>query len=178
MLRATTTVLLVGYCLAGGTRAEDVPALPPEPIPEPLVHPLATAGDWGPAYAEPLPYRSTELAADPNWGDYSPSRGYLHYDLPSAHYGLWHRPTSFGRGPGERCAPALWNPKGYGNLFAPSSASHRMDYVPYVLHDPASDEGPAYHPETVEYCCGSSLLGCCRCRTGSWLTKMFRRDCH
>ena len=167
MLRATTTVLLLGCCLAGRARAADVPGLPPEPGPD--VHPLATPGDWGPSgYAEPLPFRSSELAADPNWGDHSPSRGYLHYDLPSAHYGLWHRPTSFGRGPGERCAPALWNPKGYGNLFAPSSASHRMDYVPYVLHDAASDEGPAYHPETVEYCCGSRcLLGGRLCRTGA-----------
>lgn len=190
MLRATTISLLATVSsFAGPLLADD---LPPGPAGGPAtldghggfddggydVHPLATPGDYGPGpgYAAPLPYRSSELAVDPHCGDYSPSRGYLHYDCPSQHYGLWHRPSSFGRGPGERCAPQMWNPRGYGNLFAESSEPYRMDYTPYVLHDPCSKEGPAYHPTVREYCCCSPLLlGSCRTRTCCWLTRLFCR---
>lgn len=128
-----------------------------------------TTTDWAPVHEHPLlgsvpPFRTTILAAEPTDGGMRPSRGYAHYDLPSRHYGIWFRPTSYGRQCAERCRPAEFNPRGYGRLFARSSLCYRMDYDPYVLPDERNAYGPAYMADPVPYECDQCRLFGRRCR--------------
>ena len=53
-------------------------------------------------------------------------------------------------------SPTPFKPRGYGNLFARPSTSHRMDYSRPYLIDPYSEYGPSYYVRQPDPNC------CCR----------------
>jgi hypothetical protein len=87
----------------------------------------------------------------PEW---AATHGYPNYDLPSRHFDIWFRSQAWGLTKRERCAiPDPWRPRGFGNLFARPSTSHRMDYHRYVLADPLSGYGPSYYQRLPDQRC-------------------------
>jgi len=87
------------------------------------------------------PYGRHPHIATPN----DPAYGHPHYDCPSRYHGIWYRPRSFGLGSRQRCRPALFRPRGYGNLFNRPCTAYRLDYQAYTLQKPDSRFGPAYY---------------------------------
>ncbi len=153
MLRSITLAVLLGALTSATGLADDgAPISDDEP-------PRAEApSGWSPVREHPLlgsvpPFRTTALAAEPTDGGPQPSRGYPHYELPSRHYGIWFRPSSFGRQAPQRCTPACFNPRGYGRLFARSCVGYRMDYEPFALPSEANAYGPAYLADPDPYKC-------------------------
>lgn len=85
----------------------------------------------------------------------APTHGYPNYDVPDRHFDIWFRPQFWGVTKRERCAiPDPWRPRGFGNLFARPSTSHRMDYHRYVLVDALTGYGPSYYlRQPDQRCC-------------------------
>lgn len=146
--------------------ADDVPpSLPPLPggpagsLPEKAdgrKQPPAATPVHPPEKAPPQipPFRNSEFGAYPHFGTPEDGgAGYRHYDDPAYRYDIWYRPHAFGWGIPERCAPAPFRPRGYGNLFAEPSTCYRMDYNRYVLKNHRTDYGPSYYRRSPDQRC-------------------------
>jgi hypothetical protein len=94
----------------------------------------------------------------PEW---AATHGYPNYDHPDHHFGIWFRSQAWGLTKTERCAiPNPWRPRGFGNLFARPSTSHRMDYNRPYLIDPYSSYGPSYYVRQPDpRCCVRTVDG-------------------
>ncbi len=89
------------------------------------------------------------------------THGYPNYDHPDHHFGIWFRSQAWGLTKRERCAfPEPFRPRGYGNLFARPTTSHRMDYSRPVLADEGSQYGPSYYVRQPDpRCCARDCDG-------------------
>ena len=162
VLFAATSLVFFGQ---GGTlTAEDraVQPLPPLPDGSPAEkpadkkHPAAADDAHPPEKAPPdvAPFRNSEFGSFAHFGTPEDGgEGYRHYDDPAYRYDIWYRPRGFGWGIAERCAPAPFRPRGYGNLFAEPSTCYRMDYNRYVLRNHRTDYGPSYYRRSADQRC-------------------------
>jgi len=154
--------------------AEDIDGFVLQPIPPQPADPEASAPSdvpktadskmdamdpprlWEKKPTEPTapPFRDTEFGSHPHFGQpHDGGRGYRHYSLPAYRYDIWYRPRGFGMGIAERCSPAPFRPKGYGNLFNEPSTCYRMDYSRYALKNYATDYGPSYYRRQPDQRC-------------------------
>ena len=85
-------------------------------------------------------YRRSPDLGGPNSAGY----GFKHFALPFQNYALWHRPKAATLTKYQRCAPASFRPRGFGQLFAEPCDSFRMEYTPYVMREYNSQYGPSY----------------------------------
>ena len=131
LMRWIGVFLLVPF-LSQVTQGQVAPP-PPNPVPDGVFD----------APADPEEFLGMPCRQFPHSGN-ACSVGFPHYDLPQEHYGVWYRPRAMGLQRPQRCAPDDWNPRGFGNLFARPCASHRMEYMPYLLTSNRSVYGPAY----------------------------------
>lgn len=103
--------------------------------------------------------------AESHFGHGGISSGAEHYELPSHHYTTWYRPKAHESGKADRCRPADWRPRGFGNLFY-RRQGYRMDYAAYRLADPRTPYGPAYYPTGADENCdcheGKECKSCCK----------------
>ena len=90
------------------------------------------------------------------------SGGFHHFDARTVDHGVYYRPFHTSLTPAVRCAPESWGPRGMGNLWNPTCATRRMDYLPYRLRTTETEYGPAYYRRIPEYDCPN---GCDACRT-------------
>ncbi len=74
----------------------------------------------------------------------SAGNGYHHFSMPFDKYTTWYRPRAATLTQYQRCAPAPFRPRGFGNLFARPCDGYRMEYEPYTLEDSPSKYGPSY----------------------------------
>ncbi len=95
--------------------------------------------------------------------EFAPTHGYPNYDLPNRFFGLWFLPKAWGLTKRERCSLAdPFKPRGYGNLFARPSTSHRMDYRRPYIFDSYTTYGPSYYVRQPDpNCCARSIGGHC-----------------
>lgn len=89
-----------------------------------------------------------------------------HYEAPTRLYSFWSRVHPFRIFPFDRCRPAPWRPKGFGNLFVdPPFEPFRQDYTPFALKSPDTQYGPSYYlregTQYVPHCCHNGVLGEC-----------------
>lgn len=87
----------------------------------------------------------------------SAGAGFSHFPMPMDRYTNWYRPKAATLTQYQRCQPASFRPRGFGNLFARPCDGFRMDYQPYMLSDGMSNYGPAYparmpDPRCPEHC--------------------------
>lgn len=161
--------MIAGICAAPAALAVEFPQpkVPPTPNgkqtapagqPAPKKYPISPGLVEPPKVPKPLPqvqpFSRSPLGATPDLGDANDGGiGYRHYDYPGYRYGVWYRPHRFGWGIAERCAPAPFRPRGYGNLFNEPSTCYRMDYNRYVLKNHRTDYGPAYYFRSIDQRC-------------------------
>ena len=74
----------------------------------------------------------------------SAAYGFKHFPAPMNVFNTWYRPKAATTSRAARCAPDVFRPRGYGNLFARHCDPFRMEYTPYMLRDQASKYGPSY----------------------------------
>lgn len=136
----------------------------------------------GPYLGPSTAFRASPFADSPHPGQPGfPSGGFPHFEFDNRHYGHWYRPTAFGLGPYERCQPAPWRPRGYGNLGNRPCTAYRMDYAPFILDDSTSRFGPGYYRRQADERCTCGCCGyCCeRLARGpscpSWMPKSITR---
>lgn len=104
-----------------------------------------------------------QIRATPDLGaPGSAGNGYHHFSMPFDRYTSWYRPRAATLTSNERCAPALFRPRGYGNLFNRPCDGYRMEYEPYTLGDGPSKYGPSYIAQLPDARCN----GCCLHRDG------------
>lgn len=74
----------------------------------------------------------------------SAGSGFHHFPLPFDKYTTWYRPRAASLTQYQRCEPAPFRPRGFGNLFARPCDGFRMEYEPYSMGDENSKYGPSY----------------------------------
>jgi len=89
----------------------------------------------------------------------SSGNGFHHFSMPFDKYTTWYRPRAATLTQYERCAPAPFRPRGFGNLFARPGDGYRMEYEPYLLGDAPSKYGPSYFARMPDPRCND----CCHC---------------
>ncbi len=151
-----------------------------------------TSPDLPRGYALPMPSgpRSVPTGMDeirqyPYPGpEFAPTHGYPNYDLPNRFFGVWFLPRFWGLTKWERCAQAApFKPRGFGNLFARPSTSHRMDYRRPYIFDSYTEYGPSYYVRQPDpNCCARTIPGACyNCRfqvkDHCQVTNCFRSNC-
>ncbi|MBC7965581.1 MAG: hypothetical protein H7Z17_06590 [Fuerstia sp.] len=90
----------------------------------------------------------------------SAGNGYHHFSMPFDKYTSWYRPRAATLTQYQRCAPAPFRPRGFGNLFARPCDGYRMEYEPYTLEDLPSKYGPSYVARMPDPSCTDS----CHCQ--------------
>ena len=74
-----------------------------------------------------------QFRREPDLGSgHSPSYGYKHFPNPLHMFGSWYRPRASTLTATQRCVPAAFRPRGFGQLFARPCDSFRMEYSPYT----------------------------------------------
>lgn len=95
----------------------------------------------------------------------SAGNGFHHFSMPFDKYTSWYRPRAATLTKYQRCAPAPFRPRGFGNLFARPCDGYRMEYEPYTLQDAPSKYGPSYiarmpDPRCNDCCHGQDECEC------------------
>ncbi|MCP4788417.1 MAG: hypothetical protein GY903_03715 [Fuerstiella sp.] len=70
--------------------------------------------------------------------------GFKHFPSPMPTYTTWYRPKTTTLTRCVRCAPDVFRPRGFGNLFTRPCDPFRMEYNAYTLKNEPSKYGPAY----------------------------------
>ena len=94
----------------------------------------------------------------------SAENGFHHFPLPFDKYNTWYRPRAATLTQYQRCEPAPFRPRGFGNLFARPCDGFRMEYEPYSLGDENSKYGPAYFGHMPNQQCNDHCTHCGRHR--------------
>ena len=94
----------------------------------------------------------------------SAGNGFHHFPMPFDKYTTWYRPRAASLTQYQRCAPAPFRPRGFGNLFARPCDGFRMEYEPYSLGDENSKYGPSYFAQMPDPRCDHNCHRCGLCQ--------------
>lgn len=93
----------------------------------------------------------------------SAGNGFNHFSTRFDKYTSWYRPRAATLTKSQRCAPAPFRPRGFGNMFARPCDGYRMEFEPYSLADAPSKYGPSYFAQMPDASCSCCCQDECDC---------------